>query len=898
MDKEQQNFYPKLCGSTLFYKIVELRNKSAGNQDECFKDFLRVIDFNATSYIPERTLHSYSSACKNAKKLPKDCGCIRFGDAEVCKTFRDEINNNPDEVYKRIEEFANKYFIPKNHKSIVRALLELIDEDKSIDEHNRSLYINPGFRPSLKDEFLKDDATIHFYNFLLGVWYYVYQYSEDSEEGRPTIEYWGNNKQAGKTNDDEPARFLNITISYETTLTEEEQNQIEAVVEKPTQVVMPWGKVPDLSTFDPEDDDGVLVMEVSKVETVYDKFSKYVDEALKIYTLKKGFLDNQERRFRDFYVCNNVCQRMRRPIPRGTSLADIAAEDEKNLNRPIENITVDSLGKHFDIFTGIGGMGKSMMLHKFLLDELETYKPGRRVPIMIYLRRYKPDERSIEFLLLSELKRFDPDLQLSDLYYLLDSGRAVCLLDAMDEIDKQYINEFQDELDVMKDSRRDSYYVLSSRDIPQVRTLNNFFEYDIQNLELEQACDLISRLNPNRVSDELKEDFIKKLKYDAFHFNRDEKRNFVGNPLFLSLMIRTYDMMNDIPQDRYVFYEKTYEAMAYEYDSRTKRLSRPFFTKLNEKTFHKYFSEFCGLTYADSKYYFSRDLMLDYFNQVIEDNGLSTSPEMFEKDITEKLCLIYKDGDVYEFIHRSFQEYFAACYYLSMLTTQKDIVQETLSELDEKIKEDETISMMFGMDSDSTEKYIILPFLEKMFSEKDDEKNYENYLLKYYPQIEYVTGDLDEDMCGNDSQKSAMFWFIKKQYDIDYGYLSGEFEYIVDYADDYEQYFWLEERWFGYSSNGGNMRLCTKNEVPSRYLEAYHLNDTDDIESDTGFLCAIDVEGLINGNSHNESARWVIFEQDNFRLREQFNQFKSLFEELKEKYNGAQPVKKRFGLKK
>lgn len=347
MDKEQQNFYPKLCGSTLFYKIVELRNKSAGNQDECFKDFLRVIDFNATSYIPERTLHSYSSACKNAKKLPKDCGCIRFGDAEVCKTFRDEINNNPDEVYKRIEEFANKYFIPKNHKSIVRALLELIDEDKSIDEHNRSLYINPGFRPSLKDEFLKDDATIHFYNFLLGVWYYVYQYSEDSEEGRPTIEYWGNNKQAGKTNDDEPARFLNITISYETTLTEEEQNQIEAVVEKPTQVVMPWGKVPDLSTFDPEDDDGVLVMEVSKVETVYDKFSKYVDEALKIYTLKKGFLDTQERRFRDFYVCNNVCQRMRRPIPRGTSLTDIAAEDEKNLNRPIENITVDMFGKAF-----------------------------------------------------------------------------------------------------------------------------------------------------------------------------------------------------------------------------------------------------------------------------------------------------------------------------------------------------------------------------------------------------------------------------------------------------------------------------------------------------------------------------------------------------------------------
>ncbi len=96
---------------------------------------------------------------------------------------------------------------------------------------------------------------------------------------------------------------------------------------------------------------------------------------------------------------------------------------------------------------------------------------------------------------------------------------------------------------------------------------------------------MISKLDPDRVDDELKNDFIAKLKKDAFHFNRDEKRNFVGNPLFLCLMIRTYDMIHDIPAQRYIFYEKTYIAMASEYDSKTKRMTRPFFTKLNEKSF-------------------------------------------------------------------------------------------------------------------------------------------------------------------------------------------------------------------------------------------------------------------------------------------------------------------------
>lgn len=409
-----------------------------------------------------------------------------------------------------------------------------------------------------------------------------------------------------------------------------------------------------------------------ELPVVSDKFSKYIEGALRNYENKKGFLDTKERPFRQFYVCNDVCQRMRevRRNPNGELRPDYK---DKQLNRAMSNIMLDNLGRKFCVFSGIGGMGKSMLLIKFLLDEAESYKPGGRVPIMVTLRSYKPDEKNLETLLAMELKRFDPALQLSDLYYLLDTGRAVCLLDGFDEVNRDYINDFQDELDVIKDGRLDTFFIMSSRDIPEIRTLNHYFEYDLQNLNLEQACEIINRLDSDRVDDELKKDFINKLQKDTFRFNRDEKRDFVGNPLFLSLMIRTYDMIHDIPTQRYVFYEKTYIAMASEYDSKTKRMTRPFFTGLNEKTFQKYFAEFCALTYSDSKYEFDRDLMMEYFYQVVEDNGLNIDPELFIRDVTEKLCLIYKDGSVYEFIHRSFQEYFAAFYYLMMLSIDKDI---------------------------------------------------------------------------------------------------------------------------------------------------------------------------------------------------------------------------------
>ena len=436
--------------------------------------------------------------------------------------------------------------------------------------------------------------------------------------------------------------------------------------------------------------------------------------------------------------------------------------------------------------------------------------------------------------------------QLSDLYYLLDTGRAVCLLDGFDEVNRDYINDFQDELDVIKDGRPDTFFIMSSRDIPEIRTLNHYIEYDLQNLRLEQACELINRLDPDRVDDELKKDFINKLQKDAFRFNRDEKRDFVGNPLFLSLMIRTYDMIHDIPTQRYVFYEKTYIAMASEYDSKTKRMTRPFFTGLNEKTFQKYFAEFCALTYSDSKYEFDRDLMMEYFYQVVGDNGLNIDPELFIRDVTEKLCLIYKDGSVYEFIHRSFQEYFAAFYYLMMLSIDKDTVIETLKALDEKIRKDETLSMMYGMDDKTMEKYVILPFLEEMFAYNNDDADYKDYLRKYYPRLEYVTGDLDEDMCSNDDHTSAMYCFIKKQFGIDHEYISMSFECDEGYADDSEEYFWIDECWFGYTSHPGNMRLVQRFEIPTSYEEANNIYSSDDINEMKGFLCGIDVISVVS----------------------------------------------------
>ena len=142
-----------------------------------------------------------------------------------------------------------------------------------------------------------------------------------------------------------------------------------------------------------------------------------------------------------------------------------------------------------------------------------------------------------------------------------------------------------------------------------------------------------------------------------------------------------------------------------------------------------------------------------------------------------------------------------------------------------------------------------------------------------------------------------MYYFIKKQFDIDHSYISSYFEYDEEYADDFDEYFWLEERWFSHSGNDGNMRLVQRGEIPASFYEAHEINDIDDIECERGCLCAINVAECLKENRHNEVAYDIIM-APSFPLREEFDRLRELYYELKKKYDETDNApKRRLGLR-
>lgn len=884
---------PVLCGATLFFTIMRFKKKKSGNQDECFRDFLDVIDHAAfASGISDTSLHKYSSDCKTGKKLPEDSEFVRFGNEDVCTAFMDEMKTNPSAAIERIKKFANDYFDSTSHAGFIRALLEIIDGDESIDENNRPLYVNPGFLPSYKEELLNPEAEISFYFFLLGVCFYVYKYCADNEMGKDTIDSW--TEKTKPYTADIPSTKIGLSGKYENIkITYEEEKVVDYVVE-PTKlpqalIVDKNGLAPDMGgEFDPENMYLIEAVNVTPVSTA-NRFKTYMEKAYKKHSSKRTFIYDTERPFRDFYVCNDISRRYA-----GRLEAYVSAFN-RNYKDAIKNVSICDFDGLKNVIVGQGGLGKTMMAYHLFLKSIEEYDNDPYMPIFVSLSDYVPETKDLTYLICKAVTRFDPNLHLADVVEQLVEGGNIILLDGFDEIDKNYLQDFVKEIDYLSDLYSDNAFIISSRYMPEIRNLNGFAIYELLPLREEQAFEMIQKLDPAYIDEKIKEKFIKDVKGRRFRFNEKEKAEFFGNPLFLTIMLITYSQTNNIPTQRYIFYEQAYRAMASRHDA-TKGITRNFFTKLNERDFQKMFGQFCADSYADHNLKFTRPMLDRYFQKVIDDNDLKCSVDDFFKDVTEKLCLIYLDGSEYRFIHRSFQEYFAAYFFTTLMDDEYRDVYEVLLELDEKIVSDETVSMLCGLDTKKFEKYIVLPYIESFVEVSDDkdsedyDEEYKEYLCKFYSTLEYVTDDMDDNMTDNNIP-SALFNFISSHYKVKADVSGIDFDNDPSWSDDNTLYYMVDDyRYRGYDDCSSTYE-CDISSFTDQWGEPVPGVEI----QEAGYLCSIDMHKVCYPSSLVTDERFKDFKDSLFPLRREFDAFIKLYKKLKCEYSEA-PKKRRFGL--
>lgn len=878
-----------LSAGIFFNLLLAIRKKPAQSQENCFKDLLYIFD-RSVKGLSGNSLKTITSRFRNCDpELISEYLC--FGDPVKVDAFNERLRDNYTSVVNEMVVYANKYLdLETNGKWIVRALLQLIYKDEDIKE-NTKFHVVPGNVLAYRDE-LKDMNTIYIYNFILGIWYYICSL-KNNDSAQDTYRYLSEYVSGSRPRKFDKSRigfgeFEYINLSYDLQPEIQEEKNLRVIdaysknveKEKGLSYECNVGRIPEESATE-EGKLGLspnLRIEVFNPDSIQanNRYKKYLEHVKSKHEMKKTFLYEMQRPFYSFFVCNDVKKRV---TPVGSGLGGSHIPEP-----PIKNISIDAFpeGQRFIILAGTGGLGKSMMMTHFLIDTIE--KNQGKIPIFVTLRDYNPQKEDLLDYVFSEFKRHDPELRLPDFIGLLSQGKAVILLDGFDEVKADNRERLNSDLEVIVDSYPGSMYILSSRPTLNFRSFSRFTVYDLQTFSQEQSVEMVEKLDQNVIDPAIKKDFISDLKNNRFKFNYDERTEFLGNPLFLTIMLLTYEGSHDIPTQRYLFYEQAYDAMAKKHDA-TKALTREFMTGLNSRDFQRYFGEFCAITYEQEKYDFTSEEILDYFQEVIEANNLNTTPEAFVEDITGKICLIYLDGGKYYFVHRSFQEYFVAYFFSKQIEQNFDAVLEMMMSRDEGDHDSMVLPMLYGMDSQKTELCIFIPFLRNLFEEKDGEDNYRHFLCRLYPYIYYKQGNTNGG-CTENIAESSIYEYIAETYDLKeevYGDNLPELEVMVD-----KEYVYYDMDWQKETPEGLRIQLIERHKLPMGYEKAYEEYNDEEMEI-AGREYEIDVARVYMDNLYKEVKDML--EEPNFPLKKEYFAMKNKYETLKEAYSKKKPKK-------
>lgn len=874
MDKDIE---VRFCGGIFFVLVLKARKKPKRNQEDCFKDLLVIFD-RGVKGIYGNTLSTYASNFRNCASI-SGTEYIKFGDEVALDAFNDRLKNEYDSALEEVKGFVSASMdIDTNGKWFVRAVLEMIEADNQIKD-NAKFFIMPGHLPVYKSD-LKDIKKVYFYNFLLGIWHYICTYCEDNTVGAETYsaitEDAGKNKGRKVKNEIGMKSHDDIEISYNTYLDAPiDDNELQDLMDGSPFDTFEMKPMLDKATGSDSEKDlspEVLIDDSFGQKKRYEiihKYETYLKRAEDKYKDQRTFLYETRRPFYDFFVCNDIKRRIVTPI---LGAGNYSSNRE---NPPITDACIDkfSSDRHFIILSGTGGLGKSMMMTHFMLDTIKKYPSCGMIPIFANMRDYDPKEGDVVDFLFMAFKRHDPELRLSDLMMLLSRGQAVLLMDGLDELKGENREKFSKEINYLADSYPDSIYLISSRPTINFRAFDRFTVYDLQPFSQEQAITMIRKLDESVVDPKTQKDFICDIENNRFSFKYDEKVEFLGNPLLLTIMLIAYAETHDIPKQRYKFYEEAYAAMAKKHDA-TKNLTRDFATELDEDKFKYYFGEFCAITYEQEKYHFSPTELDNCFQMVIDMNDLDTFSERFVDDITGKICLLYLDGSDYYFVHRSFQEYFTAYFFSKQLEQNFDAVLDMLVARDDVNEDSMVLPMLYAMDKKKTELCVFLPFLKQIFEPGEGKNAYREFLKRFYPTILIGQGETD-DYYENDSE-SAIYKFFVDEYNL-HEIIDGDklpwFDTHVTWEFTFYNSNWKD------SSKKEKLSVIKICDIPDAYKEIY--GDNFEI---IGHVNQIDVLHLFDNNYSYLKDTVDMLEAESFPLKIEFNEVKKKYEELKSIY--------------
>ena len=250
-----------------------------------------------------------------------------------------------------------------------------------------------------------------------------------------------------------------------------------------------------------------------------------------------------------------------------------------------------------------------------------------------------------------------------DLQQILSAGRALVLLDGLDEVRDTDNSRVLRQIREFSQQFHQNQFVITCRIAAREYTFEQFTEVEIADFDDKQIADFSSKWFRCK-NDPIKANrFLQKLKEDA------PIRELATSPLLLTLLCLVFEDSGSFPTNRAELYENGVDVLLKKWDVKRNIERDQVYKRLSLKRKEDLLSQIARTTFEAGNYFFKQREVERHISQYIQNlPDASTDPEALELDSIAVLksieaqhgLFVERARGIYSFSHLTFHEYFTA----------------------------------------------------------------------------------------------------------------------------------------------------------------------------------------------------------------------------------------------
>ena len=324
---------------------------------------------------------------------------------------------------------------------------------------------------------------------------------------------------------------------------------------------------------------------------------------------------------------------------------------------------LEAVGKHSKLMIlGKPGAGKTTFLKHLAIQCIGGAFQSDRVPLFITLKDFAEADDQPDLMAFID-QAIATSLSSHSTQQILDDGRALILLDGLDEVRENDATRILRQIQQFSERYSRNALIITCRIAAREYTFQQFTEVEVADFDDDQIAEVSGKWFRWKQDEVKAKRFLQQLKANP------PIRDLASSPLLLTLLCLVFEDSGDFPANRAELYQTGVDVLLKKWDSKRNIERDQIYKKLSLKRKEDLLSQIAWRTFETGNYFFKQKDLEQQIREFIENlPGANTDEETLNLDSEAVLksieaqhgLFVERARGIYSFSHLTFHEYFAA----------------------------------------------------------------------------------------------------------------------------------------------------------------------------------------------------------------------------------------------